>query len=836
MSKLGPKCPVLTGKSVGNYLLGEMIGCGSYAAVYIALEKTNAKNKVAIKCVEISKLSKAAVENLLVEIKFLKHLNHPHVVEMKDFSWDNQFIYIIMEYCSGGDLATLVRARRGLREVLVRKYLQQMAFALQYLRKNNVSHMDLKPHNLLLNTSARTLLKIADFGFAQHLSEEDRKTSLRGSPLYMAPEILYGMAYDAKVDLWSVGVILYEMIYGSAPYSSKTVDEMLEKVRHASPIPFPKTSALGEKLSEECLDLLPKLLERDPLNRIDFLEFFDHPFVDLPNAVGPDSMEKAKMRATEAVNLDISGSGEEAVPKYLDAIRHLRAAFLYETNESICRGIRNNILKYGKRCETLTCISTDALKTVTRLPQTDNLLELVKSTPRLEAGVSIGVDAECFEDGGQLEQALEAYQNALSVLVPVVKAEPAGERRHILGKKVSEWLTRAEKLKSILEGEKMQHSLPVPDSPETSHEHPSHMTWAEMISRGLIVMILMPLVALVVNCALWYWSENLNDEENDPRLDVSSPDFDPLLALQSENLNLSTEDVRVFDNISAYETYVKRGTGRFLKSEEKEENEKRRVAHEERLRKARVIKGLEGEKKPEPVEIPTTGRRAREFHNVLWKMEKTAASSSPLSRLGFYKEARKRIKVRTRNFGEIRSECTGFLELFDRNWNLILRDVDEVYQRLVTSRDELFTEGTKITSEKASHARSKKKTPEPSEGLYASCVRQLENLNLNEKQILENSSEAVLPAVPPAFEWISGMSTKYDQCRGSLVELSAGVIKFVYFKTPVRLKFAVSPVLSRVALIPDFMDLNPFVLSHVAEYVVVVVVVVGASPPERPLC
>jgi len=237
--------------------------------------QTISKQAVAIKCISKKKLSSTAVDNIVTEIKLLKCMKHPHIVEMLDFQWDESYIYIVMEYCDGGDLSTFIHSRQKLNEKVCQLFLQQLASALHYLRQNNVSHMDLKPKNLLLTSKTRPKLKLADFGLAQSLGNDETQTSLKGSPLYMAPEILLQKSYDASVDLWSVGVILYESLFGRAPYSSQNLADLIEKVKDDSAIKIPT----NVKLSAEVEDLLRRLLERNPEQRITFDEFFNHPFI-----------------------------------------------------------------------------------------------------------------------------------------------------------------------------------------------------------------------------------------------------------------------------------------------------------------------------------------------------------------------------------------------------------------------------------------------------------------------------------------------------------------------------------------------------------------------------
>ncbi|XP_056333980.1 serine/threonine-protein kinase ULK3 [Danio aesculapii] len=216
-----------------DFILTEKLGSGTYATVYKAFRKTDSREAVAVKVVSKKSLNKSSMENLLTEIEILKTVRHPHIVQLKDFQWDSENIYLILEWCSGGDLSRFIRSRRILPERVARRCLQQIACALQFLHEKNISHLDLKPQNILLSGN---MLKLADFGFAQYMSPWDEQHALRGSPLYMAPEIVCRKHYDARVDLWSVGVILYEALFGRAPFASRSFTELEEKIRSEKPV------------------------------------------------------------------------------------------------------------------------------------------------------------------------------------------------------------------------------------------------------------------------------------------------------------------------------------------------------------------------------------------------------------------------------------------------------------------------------------------------------------------------------------------------------------------------------------------------------------------------
>ncbi|XP_036311385.1 serine/threonine-protein kinase ULK3 isoform X7 [Pipistrellus kuhlii] len=299
-----------------GFILTERLGSGTYATVYKAYAKKDTREVVAIKCVAKKSLNKASVENLLTEIEILKGIRHPHIVQLKDFQWDSDNIYLIMEFCAGGDLSRFIHTRRILPEKVARVFMQQLASALQFLHQRNISHLDLKPQNILLSSLEKPHLKLADFGFSQHMSPWDEKHVLRGSPLYMAPEMVCQRQYDARVDLWSVGVILYEALFGQPPFASRSFTELEEKIRSNRVIELP----LRPQLSPDCQDLLRRLLERDPGHRISFQDFFAHPWVDLEHMPSEESLARATTLVVQAVKKDQEGNAAAALSLYCKAL------------------------------------------------------------------------------------------------------------------------------------------------------------------------------------------------------------------------------------------------------------------------------------------------------------------------------------------------------------------------------------------------------------------------------------------------------------------------------------------------------------------------------------
>ncbi|CAH8589677.1 unnamed protein product [Schistosoma rodhaini] len=330
---------------VPGFVISQLLGRGTYGHVYMG-RKSGSSKPVAIKCIMKSKLSNQGRDNLVSEISILKALEHPHIVRMLDFTWDASFVYIIMEFCGGGDLGRFLRLKRRLDELLVQRFLQQLALALQYLKDKNIVHMDLKPQNILLTSTNNPSLKLADFGFAQCIKETAKRNEVRGTLLYMAPEIFCEGFYHPSCDLWSIGIILYECLFGTTPYGQITIEQLKEKlVTMNEPIKLPSTN----EVSKPCAALLHGLLKRDPSERLNHEQFFSHPFIDLDHAPSAQSLDKAAEYLERAPQLESLGKLCEAYDCYLEGLNHLMAAYNYERlrfkKSQIRKLIKDHLLK-----------------------------------------------------------------------------------------------------------------------------------------------------------------------------------------------------------------------------------------------------------------------------------------------------------------------------------------------------------------------------------------------------------------------------------------------------------------------------------------------------------
>ncbi|XP_026784693.3 serine/threonine-protein kinase ULK1 isoform X2 [Pangasianodon hypophthalmus] len=260
----------------------DLIGHGAFAVVFKGRHREKHDWEVAVKCINKKNLAKS--QTLLgKEIKILKELKHENIVALHDFQETASSVYLVMEYCNGGDLADYLHSKGTLSEDTIRVFLQQIAGAMRVLQAKGIIHRDLKPQNILLSHPAgrkshtnNTCIKIADFGFARHLQNNMMAATLCGSPMYMAPEVIMSQNYDAKADLWSIGTIVFQCLTGKAPFQASSPQDLrlfYEKNKNLSP-------NIPRETSSHLRHLLLGLLQRNHKDRMDFDEFFKHPFLE----------------------------------------------------------------------------------------------------------------------------------------------------------------------------------------------------------------------------------------------------------------------------------------------------------------------------------------------------------------------------------------------------------------------------------------------------------------------------------------------------------------------------------------------------------------------------
>ncbi|XP_070826240.1 MAP/microtubule affinity-regulating kinase 4 isoform X1 [Chaetodon trifascialis] len=243
---------------IGNYRLLKTIGKGNFAKVKLARHILTGK-EVAIKIIDKTQLNPTSLQKLFREVRIMKTLNHPNIVQLFEVIETEKTLYLIMEYASGGEVFDYLVAHGRMKEKEARAKFRQIVSAVHYCHLKNIVHRDLKAENLLLDADSN--IKIADFGFSNEFSAGSKLDTFCGSPPYAAPELFQGKKYDGpEVDIWSLGVILYTLVSGSLPFDGQNLKELRERVlRGKYRVPF--------YMSTDCEGILRRFLVLNPSKR-----------------------------------------------------------------------------------------------------------------------------------------------------------------------------------------------------------------------------------------------------------------------------------------------------------------------------------------------------------------------------------------------------------------------------------------------------------------------------------------------------------------------------------------------------------------------------------------
>ncbi|GJP34169.1 hypothetical protein CLOM_g18623 [Closterium sp. NIES-68] len=258
--------------SLDDFEVIRPLGRGKFGTVFMARERESGC-LVALKAVSKREVREEGLQQQLRrEIEIHSHLRHPGVLRLYGYFYDQTFVYLVLELAAGGELYRQLRAKTRFQEAQAAKYVAGVARALLYVHARGVVHRDIKPENLLLSPKGE--VKLADFGWSTRTRDSSTCTAVCGTLDYLPPEMVEGERHGQQVDVWALGVLLYEMLVGCPPFEAPTQTDTYRRI-----VAVDVRSPLHVRVSQPAKDLIRRLLARQPSQRLPLAHLLHHPWV-----------------------------------------------------------------------------------------------------------------------------------------------------------------------------------------------------------------------------------------------------------------------------------------------------------------------------------------------------------------------------------------------------------------------------------------------------------------------------------------------------------------------------------------------------------------------------
>ena len=267
---------------ISDFILMKELGVGSYGRVILVQHKIT-QAKYAIKCID--KRNKVNIEEkpyFRREIEIMYRVHHPNVVKLFGHFEDNKYCYFIMEYIPGGNVYNLV-PKNGIKTIPTKtivSIMKDVISAVYFLHHMSppIIHRDIKPENVVLDQNMRA--KLTDFGWSNYMQGDMKRTTVCGTPVYLAPEIINNRGHDEKVDIWCIGVLLFELLTGISPFQGNDVQTIKYNINRLN-------IAWQRDMDRDAVDLIRRILKYNPEERISLEQMLLHPFITkyFPNAI-----------------------------------------------------------------------------------------------------------------------------------------------------------------------------------------------------------------------------------------------------------------------------------------------------------------------------------------------------------------------------------------------------------------------------------------------------------------------------------------------------------------------------------------------------------------------
>ena len=264
------------------YEIKGVLGKGKFGLVKLGIHKESGR-QVAVKIINKKLVSEVNVQQVKTEIDILKIAKHPNIIQLYDVFENEDTIYIIMEYCAGGDLFSYIE-KRGFRlpETRAAEIIHKLCTSVYFLHQYGIVHRDLKPENILMMDDSETAdIRLLDFGLGKIIGPGEYCTDPFGTFSYVAPEVLQEKPYNQKVDLFAIGVITYLLVAGFLPFDHETSEEEIARQTVYEPTPFPQS--VWSTISVEARMFVDNLLSKNPDDRMNIQEVLQHKWLQKYN-------------------------------------------------------------------------------------------------------------------------------------------------------------------------------------------------------------------------------------------------------------------------------------------------------------------------------------------------------------------------------------------------------------------------------------------------------------------------------------------------------------------------------------------------------------------------
>ncbi|KAL3771465.1 hypothetical protein ACHAW5_006148 [Stephanodiscus triporus] len=258
------------------YQLNKKLKSGTFSTVCRGVHRATGR-QVAVKCILRKKIEPSVDAAVFEEVLIMSGLHHKYICPMIDYFEEDRCHFVVMELERGGDLCERLNEKVTYSEEDARKVLRNICEAMDFVHSRGYAHCDIKPRNYLLRSKRDDIdVRLADFGFAQHVHAPNSLTSQCGTPFFVAPEVINRKPYDQKVDMWSIGVTTYLLLCGDTPFNGKNRQQLFRRISCDEP-----TFADDKwgNISDEGVDFVRKLLTKDPERRLTADQALSHPWL-----------------------------------------------------------------------------------------------------------------------------------------------------------------------------------------------------------------------------------------------------------------------------------------------------------------------------------------------------------------------------------------------------------------------------------------------------------------------------------------------------------------------------------------------------------------------------